>query len=179
MKLIREARLALAVVAVLGLLIYALPWALYAWGLSLVDGRPTPPETASISDGDRLFLQEHLRSSRPLQVRPLSPWSYIAMLVAADKEASRDKSTVTCWIVARDYNEEHLRGRRAPWQVLSGVAMTIWVSRHWTSDEVLAAVMQRTNDGDWRGKDEERRRARASLPQPAPASGPAARESPQ
>jgi hypothetical protein len=50
--------------------------------------------------------------------------------------------------VALHYNARHLKNRRSTWWHLSGAALTIWIARHWTSDQVLsaAAVLVRQSD---------------------------------
>jgi len=44
-------------------------------------------------------------------------------------------------LVAQHYNARHLADRHSITWHLSGAALTIWITRHWSSDEVLCAAV--------------------------------------
>ena len=44
------------------------------------------------------------------------------------------------WSVARSYNATHLDDRRMLWWHASGAALTIWLTRNWTQEQILAAA---------------------------------------
>jgi hypothetical protein len=46
------------------------------------------------------------------------------------------------WIVARSYNYSHLQHNQALWWHLSGAALTIWITRNWTSDQILSRAAE-------------------------------------
>lgn len=46
------------------------------------------------------------------------------------------------WWVAREYLVSHKQYQGMGWWHLSGAALAIWLSRNWTSDEILSAAAQ-------------------------------------
>jgi hypothetical protein len=115
-----------------------LPLSLYWSGLANVEGRPQPTTSKDIA-ADRALLQEKFRSSSPIVVPVLNPWSYLWSLHSVDVKAT-DVGASAVWVVVRTYNYTHLRERRMSWWHLSGAALTIWVTRHWTPDQIVASA---------------------------------------
>jgi hypothetical protein len=50
------------------------------------------------------------------------------------KDQRVDNGSSAVWLIARDYNYKHLKSRKMSYWRLSGAALTIWVSRNWTTD---------------------------------------------
>jgi hypothetical protein len=83
-------------------------------------------------------------------VVPATPYSYLWSLVGGD--ARTQPGWAAAWTVARDYNYHHLStGTRGTmrWH-LAGASMTIWVTRHWNEDELIAWGAKRWPRG-WPG----------------------------
>lgn len=131
---------AVLVTCVTAILICAGPWGMYELGLSNIDGRPTPLSGDSPTDEDNLLLRRILKTSRPISVQPLSPWSYARDLVTSGPSPSSNAGADAAWLIARHYNAGHLRNRRSLWWQLSGVALTIWITRNWNSDQVVVTA---------------------------------------
>lgn len=131
---------AVLVACVTAILILAGPWGMYELGLSNIDGRPTPLNGDSPTDEDNLLLRRILKTSRPISVRPLSPWSYARDLVTSGPSSSSNAGADAAWLIARHYNAGHLRNRRSLWWQLSGAALTIWITRNWNSDQVVVTA---------------------------------------
>jgi hypothetical protein len=111
----------------------AAPWLIYWIGLNEIEGRPTPathPATAEQVDG----LFKRLRLSQPVQIDPLSPYSYVLQAVHPSA------STRIAWVIARSHNAEHLSDHRY-WH-LSGAALTIWLTRNWAPTELIARAIE-------------------------------------
>jgi hypothetical protein len=51
-----------------------------------------------------------------------------------------DSGSHAVWLIARDYNSKHLKNRKMSFLHLSGAALTIWVSRNWTTDQIVTAA---------------------------------------
>jgi hypothetical protein len=49
-------------------------------------------------------------------------------------------ASLLAWVIARNYNGSHLKNRRMIFWHLSGAALTIWVSRNWTAEQIVAAA---------------------------------------
>lgn len=111
------------------------PWAIYWYGLRYIDGRPTAAvQAATAEQVDRLFRQ--LKMTQPVRVNPISPYTYFLQGVHPDASAR------LAWIIARSFNAEHVADRRMPAWQLSGMALTIWLTRNWTSAELVAKAAE-------------------------------------
>jgi hypothetical protein len=132
-------RLILSIVLVCVGLALLLPWGLYEVGLTNINGRPVAQTEPPISTQDDELLRRELRARHGISVVPLSPVGYfVGLLMANPKESAEESGADAAWLVARDYNASHLKSRRSIWWHLSGAALTIWITRNWTSDQVLS-----------------------------------------
>jgi hypothetical protein len=112
------------------------PWALYGIGLDNTTGRPIPQSHSSPTSAG----ETHRGADQPsMKVKPISPWGYIITIASTDSGVF-DEGTKAAWLVARNYNLSHLKKRQALWWHLSGAALTIWLTRNWTSEEILYAA---------------------------------------
>ncbi len=79
----------------------------------------------------------------------MNPYSLALRLLTAP-EARTPPGELLTWQVASSYLSEHNRHKGMGWWHLSGAALAIWLSRNWTSEEILSAVAlsleQRTED---------------------------------
>ena len=130
------------------LVVLLAPWGLYELALSNVDGRPVPPQGTQISVEDEALLRHHLKTHSRISIEPLSPWRYVAALVMSDREQSLLGSGAdAAWLIARNYNASHLKDRHIICWHMSGAALTIWITRHWTADQILAGAADLTRKG--------------------------------
>jgi hypothetical protein len=88
--------LAILAACVVALLILAAPWGVYVMGLSNIDGRPTPLIGSPPTVEDDLLLRRIFRTSRPISVQPLSPWSYTLDLVMSSSSSSSSVAIPFC-----------------------------------------------------------------------------------
>jgi hypothetical protein len=114
----------------------AAPWLIYWFGLSEIEGYPTPAtHTVTAEQIDSLF--KRLRISQPVQIDPISPYSYVLQGV------HQSASARIAWVIARSHNANHLSDHRY-WH-LSGAALTIWLTRNWTPTELIARGVELEN----------------------------------
>jgi hypothetical protein len=59
---------------------------------------------------------------------------------AKDDPEVMGRGADAAWLVARNFNASHLARQGSAWWHLSGAALTIWLTRHWTPDQVLQAT---------------------------------------
>jgi hypothetical protein len=111
----------------------ASPWLIYWIGLGKIEGRPRHA-THAVTPEELDRLCKRLRISQPIQVDPMSPYSYLL------QGASGSASTRVAWVIARAHNEVHLDDRRF-WH-LSGAALIIWLTRNWTPTELIARAVE-------------------------------------
>jgi hypothetical protein len=132
-------RLAVSIVTVLVALGLLAPWGLYELGLSNIEGRPDAPPGQPISSEDDTLLRRALRAQHGISVVPLSPGGYfVSLFMANSKGSAEDSGADAAWLVARNYNASHLKNSQSLWWHLSGAALTIWVTRNWTPNQVLS-----------------------------------------
>jgi hypothetical protein len=134
-------KVAIAFVCAAGILVLGVPLGLYVLGLSNIEGRPEPPTDTNHIAADTALLQQTFHSTAPVAVHVLNPWTYAATLLTEDPKSLRaDTGSSAVWLIARDYNYKHLKNRKMSYWHLSGAALTIWVSRNWTTDQIVVAA---------------------------------------
>ena len=121
-------------------LLLGLPLALYSLGLSGVDGRPQKPLQVASAE-QKIAVWKRARGEGMPYVSADDPYSYVASLFFAQGPHTPPGQLLTWW-VARDYLVRHKRAQGMGWWHLSGAALAIWLSRNWTSDEILSAAAQ-------------------------------------
>jgi hypothetical protein len=121
-------------------LLLGLPLALYSLGLSGVDGRPQKPLQLASAE-QKTAVWKRARGEGTPYVAADNPYSYVASVFFAQGQPAPSGQLVTWW-VARDYLVRHKRHKGMGWWHLSGAALAIWLSRNWTSDEILSAAAQ-------------------------------------
>jgi hypothetical protein len=131
-------KIIVALVCSVVLLAVGLPLSLYWMGLGNIEGRPQPIASTDIA-ADTALLQQKFRSPSPFVVQVLNPWTFLGSL-RAPAVIERDVGASAVWVVVRSYNSTHLRKRKMTWWHLSGAALTIWVTRHWTPDQIVASA---------------------------------------
>jgi len=121
----------------------SVPWLLYAIGLMNVSGRPERA-TISITDVEAERIWYELRETGPVQVARIGPWDYVLLFISAEP-LNAHPGMKAAGFIARDYNSGKLNDKRMAFWHLSGAAITIWLSRNWTTREILSKVKEITN----------------------------------
>ena len=123
-------------------IVIAAPWIIHWVALAQIDGRPAPALRTTFAVEDAKALLRKLREPYPLTVQRISPHTYIWLLVGApdDRPGSLPPGMQLAWKVASAHNVKHLRYRDA-WH-FSGAALTIWLTRNWTTDELIAKAIE-------------------------------------
>ena len=117
-----------------------LPLALYSLGLSGVEGRPQKPLQLA-SAAQKAAVWRRARGEGTPHVVANNPYSFVAR-VFFEREKCAPPAQLVTWWVARDYLMRHKRHKGMGWWHLSGAALAIWLSRNWSSDEILSAAVQ-------------------------------------
>jgi hypothetical protein len=130
-------KVAVVLLVATALLAAVVPLGLYWLGLSNIEGRPEPPRILSNVTADRALLQQDLRMREPIVVEVLNPWSFFWTSFQLDEKSRSDRAA---GMVAGYYNSDHLKSHRMLWWHLSEASLMIWVTRHWTADEIITAA---------------------------------------
>ena len=131
-------RLVIALFGLAFLVIAVGPWVLYEWALSNVRGRPSLPAMTISTPTETEMVWRQLKEQGPVQVEVMTPHRYI---IGLGKYGLPAGSRVA-WIVARDYNQNNLEDRRMIWWHFSGAALTIWLTRHWSTEQLLSKAKE-------------------------------------
>jgi hypothetical protein len=125
-------------IAVVAFVVLALPAIAYGIGLSKIEGRPIAADPASFSSAQVNSAWQSCREHLPIALDPLNPWGYAAKILWGDTGFAGN-GQLAAWLVARRYNSSHLPGGMKWWH-LSGAALTIWVTRNWSAEQVAATL---------------------------------------
>lgn len=110
------------------------PWGLYWVGLYGANGRPELP-TLSISQLEKEEIWRRARGSGEPNVISITPYEYIFANAFGDE---RKPGLLVAWWVASQYLLEHREQKGMSWWHLSGAALTIWLTRNWSTEQILA-----------------------------------------
>jgi len=136
MRLLLRSLLGLATVMVV--LVLLSPWLLYEWGLQHVEILPVKSGQMASAE-QRARVWQHARASTPQRVEPLNPYSY---LWYESERAGRlpAAETLAAW-VARDHIFVIQPQSRGPTRQLAEAALMIWLTRHWSTEELVSAAV--------------------------------------
>lgn len=127
--------LAATVVLALTLCLLA-PWLAYEIALARLPALPErPQQLATPQQQDEVWRQAG--GEGPLAVAPVNPYGFLIALMARDRV--RPGEELAYW-VARDHLLAQPReGGMLGWH-LSNAALTVWLTRHWSSQELATAA---------------------------------------
>ncbi|WP_303747638.1 hypothetical protein [Stenotrophomonas pigmentata] len=130
-------RSAISILALLALLIAA-PGLFYVIGLSKVHGRPTPADPALFSRNEIAAAWAQCHEKIPIAAAATNPWSVAGNLLFGSPDHAPPGERAS-WRIAGAHNAaSHLQSNTA-WHI-SGSALTIWITRHWSADQIGATI---------------------------------------
>lgn len=121
------------------LLLLLSPLLLYCVGLKNIDGRPGKPSVSTVQQKEASAVWSMLKESGMVKVTPLNPYLYLKSLIG---DRPLPPGAKVAWYVARDYNNRNLKHKRGIWWHVSGAALTIWLTRNWDADELIAKAAE-------------------------------------
>jgi hypothetical protein len=122
------------------------PWALYWFALTRVVGRPAHALQATFAAEEAEALGRKLGEPLPIKVEPLSPYSYPWAILTGHR---LPRGSNLAEMVAMSHNVKNFQGHG--WWHFSAAALTIWLTRNWTTDELIAKgiELRRTRKPGW------------------------------
>ncbi len=119
-------------------LLLAAPALLYRRGLNAIDGRPARPQVAaSEQERDRIWRQAGGSGARTID--PTNPYRLTLDLLSGHGKPPAGEA-IAFWI-SRAYAVKHCDRARVPHHLCTA-ALTIWLTRHWTTDDLLTLGAQ-------------------------------------
>ena len=118
----------------------SLPGLVYVAGLLKVNGRPTPADSNLFSQDAITSAWLKCQEKAPISVQPINPWGFTGRFLFGDP-LRRDSGERAAWRIASTHNAaNHVVG--GLWWHTSGVALTIWITRHWSADQIGATLVR-------------------------------------
>lgn len=132
--------------AFVAILVCAAPLGLYWVGLNAVDSMPIPPASIASTE-EQADVWVRVRGQGVPQIRELNPYS---VLYSVASGAPQDAGTLAAWQVASEHLLAHRRFMGMSWWHLSGAALTIWLTRNWSTEQILsqASVVMRKDQAN-------------------------------
>jgi len=141
----------LAVILLLAGFFAALPPAAYLAGMNNMDSRPSAPERVRYGDVEAMKVWDERKEMPPIRLRAITPWHFYP-LIWCSRDNLEIEDFLTCGdaypglrataYVAKRHLDDHLKQRGLIWRYLSRAALTIWISRNWTVEQVVQELIR-------------------------------------
>jgi len=133
--------------------IIVLPWVVYWYSLSLVEGRPAPASNRLTTAEVRRVWAENERYLKKENLDQITPyWFYKFMVYAtandslgieiAGKRISEGTSQMAGFVAIWYLRDGHFKGRRMLWWHISGMSLSIWLQRNWSPEQLAASYIE-------------------------------------
>lgn len=116
----------------------ALPGIVYVVGLAKVHGRPVPADPHLFSRHAVAAAWEQCREAPPVVVKATNPWGVTGIFLFGDPHRTTPGERAA-WRIASTHNASYSVGNTLWWHI-SGVALTIWMTRHWSAEQIAATL---------------------------------------
>nr|CAS02825.1 putative integron gene cassette protein [uncultured bacterium] len=120
--------------------VLSLPGAAYVVGLARVHGMPVPADPAHYSSEVIAATWARCREKTPIAVQAMSPWSFGNKFMFADPLETTPGERAA-WRIASTHNSKYRRSGMLWWHT-SGAALSIWVTRHWSAEQIGATLVR-------------------------------------
>ena len=133
-------RLIISMLLLAFLLAAAFPGVIYVVGIARVDGRPTPADPHSYSQEAINLAWTQCNEALPVAVEANNPWKVASKFLFGNPMRTTPGERAA-WKIASNYNAAHRMGNNTWWHT-SGVALTIWITRQWSAQEIGATLVK-------------------------------------
>ena len=132
-------RAILSLLLILGA-IASLPGVVYLVALARVHDRPAPANPTEYSAESMTAAWLRCREKRPVAVQPTNPWGVAGRFLLGDPRNAAAGERAA-WHIASSHNIAHRAGGNLWWHT-SGAALGIWVTRHWSAEQIGATLVR-------------------------------------
>ncbi|MEO6276581.1 hypothetical protein [Roseateles sp.] len=122
---------------VLAVVVLLSPWLLYELGLSRFDTMPAKP-AQMVTAEQQAWVWRLVHGTGQPKLERMSPYGVAWRLVSGDQPSVTPGETLAYWM-ARDYVWRLPRRNMSWWHLTTG-AMTIWLTRNWSAEELASAA---------------------------------------
>lgn len=112
------------------------PWLIYEEALLSIEGRPAKPQRLASAE-EQAAVWKLAKGAGPLHVERLNPYGYAWRLASTPLGRPDPSETLAYW-VSREYIWAQPERRGMGRWHLSNAALTIWLTRHWSAEEMAS-----------------------------------------
>jgi hypothetical protein len=104
------------------------------------------PVAAYLAGMDNMVVWEERKELPPIALQAITPWHFYA-LIWCSRHNDDIEDFLTCGdrypglraaaYVAKRHLDDHLKQRGLIWRYMSRAALTIWISRNWTAEQLV------------------------------------------
>ena len=136
-------RTTMVAVGAVVVIVASAPMIAYWSGLAMLPGYPVKPEPLESVGARELAVWGEYSGHAMLGVRPVNPYEFAILLSCAPIDACLAQHPGLA--VASHVAQAYLRGQpptRAAWWHLQSAALSVWLTRHWTAEQLLAYLVR-------------------------------------
>jgi hypothetical protein len=145
-------RILIIINAAVFVIIAAIPWIVYSYSLSLVQGRPIPTKTMlSTDDLDRVW-NENEKDLHKENLGDITPYWFYKFIIygfandslgikITEKQISSGTSHMAGFIALWYLRDGNFKGKGMLWWHISGASLGIWLQRNWSSEQLAASFV--------------------------------------
>jgi hypothetical protein len=121
------------------------PWGLYWIGLYGINGTPDLPVKIA-SDKAQQALWTEVGGKGSPEITPMNPSGYIYTIGSMTLSGIRHQpELLVSWYIASNYNFNNIKFKNNLWWHLSGAALTIWLTRNWSAEQIISKAVEIRN----------------------------------
>ncbi len=130
-------------------LVAILPWLVYAYSLTLIDGRPDRP--IKLLDNDEMEKiwkdsENNLTESNLGKISPYWYYKFLAcasgMITCSEDDLMHNNSRMASFVALWYLRESHYKGKGALWSHISAASLSIWLQRNWSPRELASSYAE-------------------------------------
>ena len=129
--------------------IIVLPWVVYWYSLSLVEGRPVPASTQMTTAELRRVWSENEDGLSEEKLDKITPYWFYNFLFCgyglkqcSMKEIKRNSSNMASFVAIWYLRDDHYKGRGMLWWHIAGTSLGIWLQRNWSPEQLAASYIE-------------------------------------
>lgn len=145
-------KILIIICAAVFVIIAALPWIVYSYSLSLVQGRPTPTNTMLSTDELDKVWDDNEKDLHKANLGDITPhWFYKFLIYGfandslgikiTEKQISAGTSRMASFIALCYLRDGNFKGKGMLWWHISNASLGIWLQRNWSPEQLAASFV--------------------------------------
>jgi len=141
----------LIVLGLLAAFFAAMPFVAYWAGMKNMDTKPVPPEGIVFTESQARAVWEERGELPPIYMQAITPLHFYHLIWCSRNDTDFE-DFLSCGVeypglqaaayIAKRHLVDHVRQRGLIWRYLSRSALSIWITRNWSEDEVIAELLR-------------------------------------